>query len=203
VASKASRTRAAILERAVQLASAEGLEGVTIGRLAEELHMSKSGLFSHFGSKEDLQLATVETAAKYFYETVVAPALAEPEGRQRLHAYCERYLEYMQREVFAGGCFWAAASAEFDDRPGPVRDAVYTGVKGWIGELERQAELAGAPDPPALAFEIYSFGLGANTYSRLLDDRKSFTRARAAIERRLAEPSVRRQTTRGKASSAI
>lgn len=165
--------------------------------------MSKSGLFSHFGSKEELQLATVETAAKHFYETVLAPALAAPEGRQRLRAYCERYLEYMQREVFAGGCFWAAASAEFDDRPGPVRDAICAGVRGWLGELERQAELAGAPDPSALAFDIYSFGLGANTYSRLLDDRKSFTRARAAIERRLAEPSLSHQATPGKAGSAI
>lgn len=184
---KASATRATILKHASQIASTEGLEGLTIGRLADELEMSKSGLFTHFGSKEELQLATIETAAGHFYDEVIAAALDEPEGRARLTAYCERYLNYMQREVFAGGCFWAAAAAEFDDRPGTVRDAVREGVSGWVMELENQARIAGAADPGALAFDVYSLGLGANTYSRLLSDVRAFERARAAIEGRLSE----------------
>jgi AcrR family transcriptional regulator len=175
---KAESTRAAILERAVDVASVEGLEGLTIGRLASELRMSKSGLFAHFGSKEDLQLATLEAAAARFYTEVVAPAQREREGGPRLRAYCEAYL----------GCFWAAAAAEFDDRPGPVRDAIKAGVVAWMRELERQAVTAGVDDPAALAFEMYSFGLGANTCSRLLEDGGAFGRARAAIERRLGSP---------------
>ncbi len=186
MATKAASTRAAILERAVDLASAEGLEGLTIGGLASELRMSKSGLFAHFGSKEELQLATIDAAAARFFGEVVAPAQPEQEGYPRLRAYCERYLDYLQRKVFAGGCFWAAAAAEFDDRPGPVRDVVRAGVAGWLGELERQAAIAGVEDAAELAFEIYSLGLGANACSRLLADERAFARARAAIERRLS-----------------
>ena len=184
---KAESTRAAILERAVDLASTEGLEGLTIGRLASELQMSKSGLFAHFGSKQELQLATLEAAALRFTLEVVAPAQAEEEGEARLRAYCWGYLDYLEREVFAGGCFWAAAAAEFDDRPGPVRDAVRAGVVSWLGELERQAAVFDAEDARDLAFEIYSLGLGANTWSRLLGDERAFDRAREAIERRLLE----------------
>jgi AcrR family transcriptional regulator len=183
--SKAAATRATILERAVDIASVDGLEGLTIGKLASELQMSKSGLFAHFGSKEELQLATVDAAAARFFNEVVAPAQNAPEGAPRLRAYCERYLDYLQRKVFAGGCFWAAVAAEFDDRPGPVRDIVRTGVIGWMGELERQAALAGVGDAGELAFEIYSLGLGANTCSQLLGDKHAYERARAAIERRL------------------
>ncbi|HEY7934922.1 MAG TPA: TetR/AcrR family transcriptional regulator [Solirubrobacteraceae bacterium] len=182
---KASATRTTILELAAQIASTEGLEGLTIGRLAGELRMSKSGLFAHFGSKQELQIATIQVAAARFYGEVIAPTLGEPEGPARLRGYCESYLDYMQREVFTGGCFWAAVASEFDDRPGPVRDAIRDGLSGWLAELERQARIAGAHDPAALAFEIYSLGLGANTYSRLLTDEAAFDRARKAIERRL------------------
>ncbi|HEX5852191.1 MAG TPA: TetR/AcrR family transcriptional regulator [Solirubrobacteraceae bacterium] len=184
---KATRTRSTILECAVDLASTEGLEGLTIGRLASELGMSKSGLFAHFGSKEELQLATIDAAAQRFYVAVVAPALEAEEGCARLTAYCERYLDYLEHEVFAGGCFWAATAAEFDDRPGVVRDAVRAGVAGWLGEIERQATVAGVSAPAELAFEIYSLGLGANVYSRLLGDGHAFERARAAIERRMPQ----------------
>jgi AcrR family transcriptional regulator len=185
VASKAETTRATILQRAVDVASVEGLEGLTIGRLARELRMSKSGLFAHFGSKEELQLATVEAAAARFYFEVVAPAQAAEEGAARLRAYCDGYLDYLQRSVFAGGCFWAAATTEFDDRPGPVHDVIRAGVAGWLGELARQAALAGVDDAAELAFEVYSLSLGANSCSRLLGDERIFTQARAAIERRL------------------
>jgi hypothetical protein len=96
-------------------------------------------------------------------------------------------LDYLEREVFAGGCFWAASAAEFDDRPGPVREAVRAGVVSWLGELERQAAVLDAEGAADLAFEIYSLGLGANTWSRLLSDPRAFDRAREAIERRLQE----------------
>jgi AcrR family transcriptional regulator len=187
MATRAADTRSAILERASDLASSGGLEGLTIGRLARELQMSKSGLFAHFGSKEGLQLATLDTAARRFVEEVVVPAQRAKDGRPRLLAYCRRYLDYLQREVFSGGCFWAAAASEFDDRPGAVRDAVQAGVRAWLGELERQATIAGLETPDQLAFEIYSLGLGANTCSRLLDDKRAFARAQRSIERRLSE----------------
>jgi AcrR family transcriptional regulator len=182
---KAARTRSAILERAVDLASVDGLEGLTIGKLASEFEMSKSGLFAHFGSKEELQLATIDAAAARFFAEVVTPAQSEREGLPRLRAYCALYVDYLERKVFAGGCFWAAAATEFDDRPGPVRDVVRAGVAGWLGELERQAASAGVAEPAELAFEIYSLGLGANACSRLLADDGAFARARSAIERRL------------------
>jgi AcrR family transcriptional regulator len=185
VPSKASRTRSAILEHAVDRASTEGLEGLTIGKLAAELGMSKSGLFAHFGSKEELQLAVVEHAAARFFNEVIAPAQQAPEGAERLRAYCERYVDYLERKVFAGGCFWAATSAEFDDRPGVVRDAIAGGVRAWLGELEHQAALAGAEHPDEFAREIYSLGLGANTFTRLLDDASAFARTRGALARRL------------------
>jgi AcrR family transcriptional regulator len=185
VSTKAASTRCAILERAVDVASLEGLEGLTIGRLASELKMSKSGLFAHFGSKEELQVATAEAAAARFYAEVVAPAQREPEGAARLRGYCAAYIDYLERGVFPGGCFWASAAAEFDDRPGPVRDVISAGVLAWIGELARQATVAKVDEPAALAFEIYSLGLGANACSRLLADGGAFGRARVAIERRL------------------
>ena len=111
--------REAILERAVEVASEEGLEGLTIGRLSSELGLSKSGLFGHFGSKEELQLAAVDAAERDLLREVVEPALTEPEGAPRLRAYCESWVGYLERKVFSGGCFFAAASAEFDGRPGP------------------------------------------------------------------------------------
>lgn len=187
---KAASTRETILRRAVDLASTEGLQGLTIGDLAGELRMSKSGLFAHFGSKQDLQLATVQEASNRFQAAVIAPALGVREGAARLRAYCDLYLDQLEGGLFAGGCFWAAAAAEFDDKPGPVRDAVQNAVGAWLSELERQARVAGVPDPAGLAFEIYAIGLGANACSRLLTDRKAFARARAAIERRLPAPTA-------------
>jgi AcrR family transcriptional regulator len=184
---KAVRTRAAILEQAVDIASVEGLEGLSIGKLASELQMSKSGLFAHFGSKQELQLATLGAAAQRFYAEVIAPALVQDEGQARLRAYCSGYLDYLERKVFAGGCFWAGAATEFDDRPGAVRDAVSAGVLAWLGELERQAAAAGIEAAAELAFELYSLGLGANTCSRLLGDERAFERARNAIEQRLSQ----------------
>jgi AcrR family transcriptional regulator len=176
-------TREAILERAVDLASAEGLEGLTIGRLAAETGMSKSGLFRHFGSKQELQIAAIEAGARRFIAEVVVPALEAEEGAPRLRALCEHYIRHLERQVFSGGCFWGAISTEFDDRPGPVRDRIRGGVAAWTGELARQAEIAGVDDPERLAFEILALGQGANARVRLLGDERAFGWAREAIER--------------------
>jgi AcrR family transcriptional regulator len=183
---KTTNTRDAILERAVDLASTDGLEGLTIGRLASETGLSKSGLFGHFGSKEGLQLATIDHAARRFVGQVVEPAYSRTEeGPERLRALVERYLDHMADEVFPGGCFWAAAAAEFDGRPGPVRDAVKDRTAAWLAELERQAEAAGAEDPRQLAFELHALASGANQSFQLFGDREAFDQARRGIERLL------------------
>jgi AcrR family transcriptional regulator len=185
VTEKGSATRASILDRAVDLASAEGLEGLTIGRLAAELQMSKSGLFAHFGSKQELQLATVGAAAERFRARVIDPALELPDGAPRLRAMAERYLDQIQD--YSGGCFWAASSAEYDDRPGPVRDAIAASLDAWIGELERQARAAGVAHPERFAFELYSLVMGANSRYRLSGREAVFEFAREAIDALLAE----------------
>ena len=179
-------TREAILERAIDLASAEGLEGLSIGRLATEMGMSKSGLFRHFGSKEELQLAAVDAAARRYADEVVLPALEAPPGKDRLRSLCEAYLAHLEASVYQGGCFWAASSSEFDDRPGPVRDRIAEATKAWLELLAREAEHAGAEEPEQLAFELHSLILAANLRSRLLDDPDAFARARTAMERLLS-----------------
>ena len=189
---KGERTRAGILERAVDLASLDGLEGVTIGRLADELSMSKSGLFAHFGSKEELQLATVEAARDRFVEEVVRPALAAPRGYPRLIAICRSWLDYVRRRVFPGGCFFAAASFEFDGRPGAVRDAIAKAMDEWLATLEKairmakeEGHLGPKVDPAQLAFELNALFFGANFAWNLRHDAKAFARAQRAIEERL------------------
>lgn len=184
---KGAQTRAAILERAVDLASVEGLEGLTIGRLAAELGMSKSGLFAHFGSKQELQLAAVEAAARRFRGAVIDPAAEAPEGAPRLRAMAESYLGYLDSGPYSGGCFWAATSAEYDDRPGPVRDAIAGALDAWLAELARHARLAGVEAPDRLAFELYAVVMGANSRHRLSGERRVFRYAREAIERLLRE----------------
>jgi AcrR family transcriptional regulator len=184
---KGANTRAAILARALDLASVDGLEGLTIGRLAAELEMSKSGLFAHFGSKQELQLATVTAAAERFRAEVIEPALSAPDGTPRLEAMAGSYLAHLEANQYAGGCFWAATSAEYDDRPGPVRNAIVSALDAWLGELERQARIAGSPDPARFAFELYAVVMGANSRYRLSGDRAVFGYAREAIELRLTE----------------
>lgn len=185
VTEKGAQTREAILDRAVDLASVEGLEGLTIGRLAAELRMSKSGLFAHFGSKRELQLATVGAAARRFKDRVIDPALDLPDGAPRLRAMAERYLD--QLGDYSGGCFWAATSAEYDDRPGPVRDAIAGALDAWLGELERQARVAGVESPERFAFEVYALVMATNARYRLSGDRRVFVYAREAIDRLLGE----------------
>lgn len=186
------RTRQSILETAVDLASAEGLEGLTIGRLASEMGMSKSGLFAHFGSKEDLQLATVEAARSVFIREVVRPAFETKEGLLRLWKLCDIWLGYVRGGVFRGGCFFAAAASEFDSRPGPVRDRIAEIMKEWLATLRRAVvdaqdaeQLDRDVDPTQLAFEFNALELGANWAFQLYGDRQAFGRARDAILERL------------------
>jgi AcrR family transcriptional regulator len=185
VTQKGSDTRASILDRAIDVASVEGLEGLTIGRLAAELRMSKSGLFAHFGSKQELQLATVAAAAERFRARVIEPALELPDGTPRLRAMAERYLD--QLRDYSGGCFFAATSVEYDDRPGPVRDAIAASLDAWMRELERQARVAGAEKPQRFAFELYSLAMGANARYRLSGEAKVFDYAREAIDRLIGD----------------
>jgi len=183
---KGAVTRASILDRAVDLASVEGLDGLTIGRLAAELEMSKSGLFSHFGSKQELQLATVGAAAQRFRRAVIEPAADAADGAPRMRAMAEAYLTHLEGGAYSGGCFWGAASAEYDDRPGPVRDAIATALDSWLGELERQATIAGLEDPGRVAFELYAVVMGANARYRISSDRRVFGYARDTVDRLLA-----------------
>ena len=186
------RTRKAILETAVHIASAEGLEGLTIGRLALELSMSKSGLFAHFGSKEELQVATVEAARAIFIREVINPAFEATQGLLRLWRLCDIWLAYVQSGVFRGGCFFAAVAAEFDSRPGPVRDRIAEIMKEWLSTLRNaivEAQKAGhlieEIDATQLAFEFNSLELGANWSFQLYGDPRAFRRAREAILERL------------------
>jgi AcrR family transcriptional regulator len=189
---KGLRTRQTILDRAVDLASIEGLEGLTIGRLAEELDLSKSGLFAHFGSKEELQLATVEQARDRFLNSVFRPALQEPRGYERLVAICRAWLDYVKRGVFPGGCFFAAASFEFDGRPGHVRNAIAATMDEWLTAIAKAIDIAreeghlvASVDPKQLAFELNSLFFGANFAYQLRGEKDSLDRAWTAIETRL------------------
>ena len=180
-ANKGERTRAAILDSAVELASAEGLEGLTIGRLAAELRMSKSGLFAHFGSKQELQLATVAAAGERFRAEVIEPALAVPPGAERLRTIGNGYLDRLGG--YAGGCFWFSVTAEYDDRPGPVRDAIAAAMDAWLALISAEARAAGHEDPERFAFDFYAAGLGANARFRLNADRRGFEYARTLLAR--------------------
>ena len=189
------KTRRAILRKAVNLASLEGLEGLTIGRLASTLRISKSGLFAHFGSKEDLQCAVVDEARDIFVEEVVRPAFKFLR-LERLRALCENWLRYSRERVFPGGCFFSAASLEFDDRPGRVRDRIVELMRKWLGNLEqaaRDAQSAGEiredVDVRQLAFEIQALAMGGNWSSRLFRDQTAFSSAKAAILRRIDQVS--------------
>jgi AcrR family transcriptional regulator len=192
LAPKGERTRQSILDRAVDLASLHGLQGLTIGGLAEELGMSKSGLFAHFGSKEELQIATIEAAAQRYIAEIFSQALLEPRGYPRLMAICNSWLSYIRRGVFPGGCFFAAASFEFDSRPGPVRDRVRELMDDWMRALERAIRMAKDEghlqhdvDPAQLAFELNSMFFGANFSFYLRDDRQAIERAERAVRTRL------------------
>lgn len=189
---KGALTRQSILQEAMDLASVKGLEGLAISSLAEATGLSKSGLFAHFGSKEELQLATVQAARAVFKEHVFAPALAAPRGLKRLCAVIVAWIDYAEREMFRGGCFFAAVSVEFDSRPGPVKDLVAACMSDWraslarmVSEAKESGELSRAADPEQLAFEFLALALGANGAFQLHRDHRSFAMARRAIKERL------------------
>ena len=186
------RTRAAILRAATSLATVEGLEGLSIGHLADAIGMSKSGLYAHFGSKQELQLATVEEAERIFDEEVVAPALAARPGRAQLAAACEAYFDYLQRRIFPGGCFFAATALEMGARPGPVKDRVAAIQSGFTALLRsfvvialEQHELPARENPDWLAFELHAILLAADTKFVLLDDPAVLDLARQVVRQRL------------------
>ena len=189
---KGQRTRNSILETAAALATEEGLEPLSIGRLAEETGMSKSGLFAHFGSKEELQLATVEYAAALFVAEVIEPARSAPRGLARIWALCDHMIGYSERQVFPGGCFFAATSFEFNNRPGPVRDRIEEMIRSWLSYLEHaveQAQEAGELNPNAsareVAFQLDAFAQASNAQYQLFRDPQVFDDARRAIQERL------------------
>jgi AcrR family transcriptional regulator len=176
----------------VDIASVQGLEGLTVGSLAEQLRMSKSGLFAHFGSKEELQLATVEKARQVFIEKVSRPAIAARKGMPRLWRLLDLWLALVEKSVFRGGCFFSAASFEFDSRQGVVRDRIAAIMHEWIGVLTRavyEAQKAGHVDPKAdptrLAFEVHAVAMGAHWAYQLLDDRQAYPRARTTVLEKL------------------
>jgi AcrR family transcriptional regulator len=190
--SDGERSYRAILDAAARLATLEGLEGLSFARVANEIGMSKSGLFSHFASKQDLQLATIATAEAVYAAEVVEPATKIPEGLERLEQLCERYLSYVKRGVFPGGCFFASTAAEWDTRPGPIRDRVRAVLAGWTELLEanlraaqQQGDLAQDVDIGQLIFEINALLHEANGHYLLFRDGAALDRAQTAIDDRL------------------
>ena len=193
---QASQTRQEILRIATDIASAEGLEGLSIGRLACEMKMSKTGIFAHFGSKVQLQLATVDAAKQVFLQQIVQPALKHSRGKARLEAMLENWIGYVERIVFRGGCFFAAASAEFDSRPGAVRDEIANLTKAWLVALQDEiafarssGEIRTSVDPVQLAFEVHAYVQEANWAFKLFNDKSAFARARRAITARISAAS--------------
>jgi AcrR family transcriptional regulator len=186
------RTRSAILRAAASLATVDGLEGLSIGNLATATGISKSGLFAHFGTKQELQLATVAEAERILAAEVIQPALAARPGLAQLATVCEAYFSYVERRVFPGGCFFAATALEMGTRPGPVRDRVAAISSGFTALLAafaatalEQHELPARENPARLAFELHAILLGADTKFILNDDPAALDLARQVIRQRL------------------
>ena len=187
-AAAVAETRSAVTEAAVQRASVEGLEGLTIGGLAGEVEMRKSSVFSLFGSKEDLQLATLEAAVESFRREVWGPVAGLEPGLPRLLALCDTWLDYHRREVMPGGCFLTTATVEFDARPGPLRDAVAGTMRRWLGVLEREArsaietgDLPPGTDAADLAFQLNALAAAASYGFQLWRDPEVLARARRSM----------------------
>lgn len=194
---RGDRTRRLVLRRAIDVASVDGLEGLSIGRLATELSISKSGLIAHFGSKEQLQLATIRAARAIFAATVVEPTLQQPPGLGRVRALLDAWLEYSSDRRFPGGCFFARAEHEYAGRPGPVRDALAAVDEEWVGliaqsivDAQHAGEIRPDTDATQLAFELAAYLDSANLRSLLFGTFEVYDRARTALDRRLAEVAV-------------
>jgi AcrR family transcriptional regulator len=186
---KGERTREAILLHALRLATQVGFEGLTIGRLADELKLSKSGLFAHFGSKEALQVKVLELASRRFVDEVVRPALAAPRGVRRVRALFERWLAWETSPSLPGGCPFTAAATELDDRPGPARDYVVQSQRDWLETIANTArtavqegELSAGLDCEQFAYELQAIMLGYAHASRLMKDSRARERTTRAFE---------------------
>ena len=193
VVTKGEQTRDAILETALKVASRVGLQGLTIGTLSEELQLSNSGLFAHFGSKEALMLRTLEYAAERYAEVVVRPALAAPRGEPRIRALFEAFLRWPELVPQPGGCIFVTAAVEFDDRPGVIRDRLRALKREWDGFVAGAARKAVETghfrrdlDPEQFAFELDGIRFAWHHASRLLRDSKADERAHRAFEALLA-----------------
>ncbi|MDB4938975.1 MAG: Transcriptional regulator, TetR family [Labilithrix sp.] len=187
---KGEDTRSTVLGSALSLATQLGLEGVTIGKLAEHVGMSKSGLFAHFASKENLQLAILDEAAARFVALVVAPALKKPRGEPRVRALVDNWLAWSKQDFMPGGCIFVVAGVELDDRPGPARDRLVASQKDWLSTLAGAARIAVEEkhfrkdlDTEQLAHEMYSIAIGYHFLRRIGDPARAERRARTAFER--------------------
>ena len=185
-------SRASVVEAAVDLASIEGLEGITIGRLAGELAMSKSGLIGRFGDKEAMQRAVLAAAVERFTDAVWRPAQRAEPGLPRLEKLVDAWIGHLREDVFPGGCFVTTASVEYDARPGALHDDVSAAVRRWLGVLEAEArtareagDLAADREPADVAFELHSLASGGSVAGRLLGDGAALDRTRAAMRRAL------------------
>jgi len=189
ITSKGADTRHAVLERAVALASRVGLGGLTIGTLAEDLQLSKSGLFGHFRSKEALQIQVLDHAASRFVEAVVRPALAQPRGEPRLRSLFHRWLDWARSSPMPGGCLFVAAATELDDQAGPVRDRLEQLQRDWLGVIAtsyrkgiEEGHFSKDADPDQFAHDLYGVMLAYHHAHRLLRDPKAEARARHAFQ---------------------
>jgi AcrR family transcriptional regulator len=189
-----AETRAAVTQAAVDRASVEGLEGLTIGGLASETEMRKSSVFSLFGSKEELQRAALEAAVEQFKREVWVPVADQEPGLPRLLALCDSWLDYHRREVMPGGCFLTTATIEYDARPGPLRDQIAATMKQWLGVLEHEAaaaveagDLPAETDPADLAFQLNALAAGASYGFQLWRDPEVLDRARRSVRRLLQQ----------------
>jgi len=187
---KGDETRSAVLARAISLASEVGLTGLTIGKLAEEVGMSKSGLFAHFASKENLEVAILEEAISRFIALVVTPAFKKPRGEARLRALFDNWLVWSKQESMPGGCIFVVAGVELDDRPGPARDHYIASQRDWLSTLAGAARIGVEEkqfrkdlDVEQVAHEIFSIAYGYHFARNVVDPKLAEKRAKAAFER--------------------
>ncbi|MGW4768433.1 TetR/AcrR family transcriptional regulator [Nocardia sp. NPDC004278] len=199
---RGERSRRVILDRAMDIASVEGLESLSVRRLATELDLSKSGVFAHFGSKEELQLATVRAAVEVFVAHVVKPARRAPAGIRRVRALAESWLDYAAKPYFSGGCFFLSAVAEFDARPGRVHDAVAASRRDWlrlyettVAEAVDLGEIAADNEPADLAFELDAIARTAAQDALLFGESTPYDRARRLLTARLDAVSTHRSAS--------
>lgn len=191
---KGEDTRSAVLDKALALATQLGFEGLTIGKLADHVGMSKSGLFAHFASKENLELAILDEAITRFVAIVVAPSLKMPRGEPRVRALFDNWLVWSKQEFMPGGCIFVVAMVELDDRPGPARDRLVASQKDWLATLAGAARIAVEEkhfrkdlDPDQLAHDVYSIAHGYHFLRRIVEPTRAEKRARSSFERLLRD----------------